>query len=385
MDNGRSFEDLLTNMHEPPTDEFAFTDREDLTDAFWDKLSQVESADRGQLISYWGFGGIGKSQLLRKIKRDLEGKKWPAEYSFLKVYHPIYYSFQNTQSIVDLLVYLRIEISEVSKDFCFPTFDYCLSKYESMIHKSAINKPAGNNKRAELMDNVSKIASLFYPNIYEAINAGKEVWETVCDAIKQKYAFQGIEEMYAQIDRATESNEKMLEKLCFCFAYDFFEKRNPTRDKRVYVFLLDTFERLIDTEGAEEYVLIFMDYMMHHNNIMLVVAGREELKGVEKTFKGKFNVYERFSVSHLERKYAALYLFKKWGIEDTRVIKRMVDLSEGYPLYLYIGAKTYWNMSEEERSNPETVFNIDKSEMIEKYMHYLPEGGGERRVLRLMS
>ena len=51
-----------------------FTDREEPRKAFWEKYNSVNDKEI-KVISYYGFGGIGKSTLLLKLKDELLEKE----------------------------------------------------------------------------------------------------------------------------------------------------------------------------------------------------------------------------------------------------------------------------------------------------------------------
>ena len=64
-----------------------FTDREEPRKVFWDKytkkLDNMNKDNSIQVISYYGYGGIGKSSLLNKLREELKEKAPSSKYEFL--------------------------------------------------------------------------------------------------------------------------------------------------------------------------------------------------------------------------------------------------------------------------------------------------------------
>lgn len=115
-----------------------FTDREEPRRAFWEKYNLVKSkmAEGNnapiQVLTYYGFGGIGKTSLLHKLMEELNQKEPKAKVEFLDFEKLV--EFNN--NLLDILKVIKQDLKDKYK-FTFPIFDLVVYVYETKMGKTA--------------------------------------------------------------------------------------------------------------------------------------------------------------------------------------------------------------------------------------------------------
>ena len=110
-----------------------FTDREELRAAFWKQYEEKRTElatkdDYIHVINYYGFGGIGKSSLLKKLMEELDEK----------IPSPLYvnYDFETGTDLRTTLLSLKKQLVTKYK-YEFPLFDIGLYFYAQKCGEKA--------------------------------------------------------------------------------------------------------------------------------------------------------------------------------------------------------------------------------------------------------
>ena len=368
-----------------------FTDRVDIVKNFWKTLYKIEKREEPyRIITYTGDGGIGKTELLKKLESELirihkeqevkggrtivesEDKEFREEFS--RNYIPIRFDFEETLDIVEILSYWRVIIGKKLEDMKFPIFDYAIAKYEDLMFKE-VKAKAKKEQSGGVAENISTIVSWFTGvDVYQAGTTLKELLRAISEKVKKEDP--AIGEWYSEIDIADEDYIK--KRIAVYFALDIDSTLNPTRGDNCFVFLLDTFELL---QYDEKYIVMkhILELIEEEDtdDAVWVIAGRNNIPI-------KNQRHENIVVGNFSETDAAYYLQEKRGVKEQEVIDKIFKLSDGSPIFLQIGADTYNNMSEEERVNAsDAVYGIDREELIKRYMKYLNER--DKDLLYMMS
>ena len=104
-----------------------FTDRDEPRKAFWRKYNEVQEELKGgieecnlHVLTYYGFGGIGKTSLVKQLGLEMTERLSKPVY--------VYYDFKKNQDSLHALI--EIQTSLVQKaNFTFPLFEYGLYFY----------------------------------------------------------------------------------------------------------------------------------------------------------------------------------------------------------------------------------------------------------------
>ena len=217
-----------------------FTDREEPRKVFWDKYNMMASKINGenpiQVVSYYGFGGIGKSSLLHKLNEEVAEKAPNSKVEFIDFEKLV----ELNNNILDILKVIRQDLKEKYK-FSFPIFDLVTYVYETKMGKTAtkpeLNSIFDENKELGfLKDVISDIPLIgtFAKVIYYA-DASKNL---IQDRLKNRKLRQRL------LDIENLSVEEIKEHLAYYFSIDL--KENLKNEKAPFVFFIDTYEKLVN-------------------------------------------------------------------------------------------------------------------------------------------
>ncbi len=179
------------NRGEEKNDRKHFTDRIEPQKAFWDKYDTMVSEPGGyNIIHYYGIGGIGKTELLKKILADLIDKKGNT--------NAILYSFESEKNRdkAALLYTLARQIEIRVKSADFYVFYYAYYKYlkssemsneeiEAKLRKDSIGIVA--SKVTEAVKGTLTVGTDFLPILGNTAGfLGEKVIDHIQDQIAKK-------------------------------------------------------------------------------------------------------------------------------------------------------------------------------------------------------
>ena len=114
-----------------------FTYREEPRKVFWNAYNKMlndmtTSKNPIHVISYYGFGGIGKSALLHKLNEEIIEKASNSKIEFIDFEKLV----ELNNNVLDILKVIRHDLKE-KYHFSFPIFDLVVYTYETKMGKTA--------------------------------------------------------------------------------------------------------------------------------------------------------------------------------------------------------------------------------------------------------
>lgn len=359
-------------------EEESFFDREEPRKEFWKKYDIVkQSSDAVQVLMYYGLGGMGKTSLLRQIEKEIDNKNE----GIIREY----YDLNDGQDSVVILRKIVKDLQQRYK-FKFPVFSYAVYSYMLKCGEDAQTPEVKN-----ILDDIPILREAFkLANVIPGVSAFSQpaewIVDKICDSVdgvkKQK-----SKEIIEKINNA--SKEKLHNEIPFVFAQelnDNLEKRNNP----VFVLILDTYERLVNelsTMGTPiENDLWLRDdndgILLQINGLLCVLAGRESLKWKDMDPDWDGESLSQIEIDTLDRENSLL-LLSKYGIDEKDIQNKILEVTQGMPLYLDVCVDTYRSAKSSGETVTQDLFDNKIEKLAKRLMTYMSDD--EKDVLYLLS
>ena len=349
-----------------------FTDREKPRKVFWNQYEKLKNALDNktdipiQVIYYYGIGGIGKTSLLQKIRDEIKEQDKKIKYTYLD-YDKLLKFNNNT---IDVLKYIESDLKDKYK-FQFPLFDLAFYQYEIKQGKSA-SKPElkkileGNDELNFLLDIASEIplVGTFY-KIFNYANAGQNI-------LRNKFKDSKLEKRFINLDN--DSSEQLEKYLPYYFAQDM--KDNLKKEKLPFVFMIDTYDKLVNelTDGVyatrnDDYLRDDEGLILNIPNVLWVMAGREKLKWEleDRSWVGTLDQHLLGDLSEID----STKFLKNAGITEDKLIHQIYKLTSGSPMYLDMCVDTYYKFKEIGKTPNIKDFSGDTQALVKRFFEYM--------------
>lgn len=381
-----------------------FTDRLDIQEVFERKCLYLiknykDEEIKPLVLSIYGIGGSGKTELVNKLIRVIKGQKYCESllYDSLVTDYVKYDLKQDdsARNTVTMLLRLRNMICEISKDYKFNLFDAALALYSAKLGVDLnLDKEASIILKAcpWLTSITNATALVSHPGISlgaQIISAFSDIMGNVLQSFSRD---REKIERYLEIMQDLEANE-MAGLLPVYWIEDM--KENVRKSEKPIIIFLDHYEEYSNANSNEDEYSQEDGWLYNGEKsfirslpgVMWVISGRESLywykcdefwknkgfksladysKGTEekKEEEAAFPI-EEFLLSDFDEAYAKEYL-KKVGIEDETLIKQLYELTNGTPLLLSICAEQFEDSDNKDKFWLED-FGKDSSKLISRY------------------
>ncbi len=358
-----------------------FTDREEPRALFQKHLKQMSEEDNNKIhvLNFHGFGGIGKSELLSALEKNLIKEQKDIKY--------VYYDFASDDGSTDPLEILRSmeRILKAKYKFSFPIFDLVAYTYEQKIgHDSTrpeLDSIIASNRELSFLRAATEEIPLV--SVISKIITIAELAETGKNLIKERLANKKFKEQLTKAEQ--QSAFSLKNELGYYFAQDLNENlKNATTPLVVF---LDTYEILVNEFSAG--LPLEKDLFLRGENglitnaekVLWVISGREVLKWQEldSSWEGSLDSYYLKRISFKDSKW----FLNEAGIEDEELIKKLYELTKGNPMYLDLCVDTYYSVKDSRKTPTIDDFGKDTTVLVNRFCSYMDDT--ERDLLQLLS
>lgn len=350
-----------------------FTDRKKPRDVFDESINTYFNNQKsGEILVYYGVGGIGKSKLLRELlnRADdlINANKKNDKYS--KIYISLdAYDYTNP---VNVLIGIRKQL----KIDC-GLFDYALLQYSAKTKNTVQDisrKIAGLD--SPLLDVVNELLSLGLGSVSVPANVLRKSIEFIKDVnFKKKYK--------DEIGAIEEYNEsEIYQRLPYYLGLSVL---NAFENGKKYVFFLDSYESLLLRvnnsaliEDSEEWL---KEFFLSSESSLFVIASREKIKWYEDD-----NEWNEYLNQHILERLAdedSLHFLKQVPIVEEEIKKAIIKLSQGVPLYLDMCVDIYESNVNSKEVISEKLFNVTGNKIISRYIRHLKDS--EKYAIKILS
>ena len=350
-----------------------FTDRTGPRQVFSDSIDSYigESAPKkpGEIIVYYGKGGIGKTALLNELKAHENEyySKYP-DYNFHSAI--IYLDAYDYSNPINILLAIRDKVHGDCGLFDYAMLQYCAkanySIEEVMRKHDLLSAPL-----AEILNEAVQLCTLSACIPLNALKKARSIIKS--NRLKKEYS----DEIKA-IDNysSTEIYDRLPYYLGLCINNDSF-------DGHYHVLFFDSYECLIartDTvfyEACDEWL---KELFLSSKNIRIVICSRDRLQwDLKEPEWGEYlNQHRLENLTEADSRW----FLGKVPITDEKVINKIIANAEGVPLYLDICVNMYVNCKNSGKSfslNPE----ITGEKLIDRYIKHLSKK--EKLAIRALS
>jgi tetratricopeptide (TPR) repeat protein len=350
-----------------------FTDREEPRRVFWDtyeefkKNLEIQQENDIKVITYYGIGGIGKSHLLKQLRKELDERIKKPLY--------IYVDFERIQDTRVILQKMRDNLQQ-DYNFQFPMYDLAMYVY---LNKIGENGDALLKEIKSLTDKSPALSSLLdmvglVPGADSVITIIKSLDNIIASARNNRQLKNRKKEL---VELQNEEPSFILKNLPYYFAGDF--QVNIIDNNEPFVIFFDTYEALVnELSGIGE--PLNKDFWIRDEirglipniaNVLWVIAGREKIKW--ERFNSEWNeALDQHLLGDLSEKDSISFL-ENAGLTDLKLRKEIYQMTKGTPIYLDLCVENYYRLIN--KAEIPSIENIgrDINELIERYVIYLDD------------
>ena len=317
-----------------------FVGRQSIFDVFDLKFANLQNQEYN-ILNYYGLGGIGKSTLMKEIRKRYENEN-------VLVFS---YDFENSVSIFNFYENINefLYNNRVNSIYFFMAF---------LIYYKKVN-PNGNIKErlpyiVQNSNAYTEILELFTEsNIVPGLNvASKHVYKFYKKAKEKYFLDQEILEELKEFE--TLDLDEIEEKISYFLAIDIKKYLEENSNKKI-LFLLDTYEELWNIHKNDNFKIDIDDWVtdivaeLNSTNTLFIISGREDLKWSKKDLEwNNFIDKKQLDVFTYEE---SLKLVSNLGVDDEKIAHKIAVASGGYPFYIELSLDIY------EKNKEASIFN----------------------------
>ena len=344
-----------------------FVGREEHIQKFWDTIQSHarQNKEKHHILTYYGVGGIGKSELERRLIEEVEKSNncIAAQINFDNI--------SVAQDFGYYINFLRESLRQRNHNIKFPRFEYAYFLYFSKINP--ITETKARSSAARYFNILTPAVQSF---ITETLLAGvvgsmSALLSSASEEVKNwwdDHRFSELEHLHNQEPR------DILALLPSFFVSDLNEYLENNKEIQC-VFFIDTFEKLLDKRRDEDQIYThdqwLRDLIIDLPRVIWVICGKEELAWeklyLEEEWGESIQQHELVELPEEESKKMLSYAKIPEVLQD-----RIVSASMGHPLYLNLSIDTYQEIAKEREPKVED-FADTKQEIYLKFINHLTQ------------
>jgi len=344
-----------------------FTDRTEPRETFSNALYRFDKSMHS-VINYYGFGGIGKTRLLKELASKANNESNWSSCSLNMAESSLHDSAAGILEIRNLLtVNPNYKIN-------FSSFDFAYAAYWQKLNPSIALDEKGLNKlqNSDLLNDIA-VGVLGGLDSIPGINVIPKIVllaKKSNDALNTWWLKQGAQ-IFQELESLSVSEIK--ERLPMFFSADLsrYFTDNPTKN---FCLFIDTYEALWENATKEgkffEVDEWIRELISNLPEVLFVIAGREKLR-----WKEVDSGWESVIDAHILDKLSALdatHFLEHCEILDTGISATIVKTSEGVPFYLDLAVDTYKRLLQDGiQPQTENFTGKTQREVLDRFIRYL--------------
>lgn len=343
-----------------------FTDRELPRETFKNAINNFNISEH-KVIHFYGFGGIGKSRLLRELSNsEVFDSGWFQVRIDMEdpAYHDCAFCLRSLRQT--LAKHLKPKPS-------FRSFDFAYLIYLQKINPDiTINDPRLEYlQNSDLMTDIAQtlietLDSLPVANLVTKLAVlGKKG-----AGILERWWNAAGNEIFRELPSLTP--QQIAERLPMMFAEDLKIALNKQGANKLCIFI-DSYEAMWEKVYREgEYSSVdewVREWIIHLPNVLFVIAGRDKIRWEEydSDWREVLDTHILESLSEQD----ARYFLSNCGINDKSIVDIIVENSKGVPFYLDVSVDTYQKISSERVPIDNDFKGKTQKEILQRFIRYL--------------
>ena len=329
-----------------------FTNRENALGAFNRAIEQYKNENVLKILTFYGVGGIGKTHLLRKFAKELEGSNGYTV-ATIDAESPHY------NSLIDILLDIRSQLHVNAV-----LFDYAIARFLTVNGRSLSELKKSWISEDSLLFDLQELAS----NLAEVVPAARVIKKLydIADEKKTRYLSK-YKKHFDRIDGFSSS-----ELVAYIPHYLGIAIADASKKNKFVVFI-DTLESLdkrnlfkVTKESPDEWIT---ELIGSAESGLYVLASRNYIKWVDRNPEWE-KYLEQHSLGALSN-LDADYFLKSIPITDQDTRNAIIKSANGLPLYLDLCATTYLIKESEGQVINADDFVIHEGEVIKRFLAHL--------------
>lgn len=343
-----------------------FADRELPRDTFKNAVNNFNPSDHS-VINFYGFGGIGKSRLLKELSNSgVLNSEW--------CHVRIDMEDSAYQDCAFCLRTLRQTLAQQFKPkLSFRSFDFAYLIYLQKINPDiTINDPSLEYlQTSDLMTDIAQamivtLEALPVANIVTKLAVLGKKGVNVLD----KWWHANGKDIFKELPSLTP--QQIAERLPMMLAEDLNAALGKHGAQKLCVFI-DSYEAMWDNAYREGHYFTVDEWVrqwiIYHPNILFVIAGRDKLRWAEHDPDWEpvldAHILETLSVQD------ARYFLESCEINDNDIVDLIVENSKGVPFYLDVSVDTYQKIKFERTPTINDFQGRTQREVLDRFIRYL--------------
>jgi GTPase SAR1 family protein len=341
-----------------------FTNRDSQRSSFQTVVGELanvpEKGAKFKVITYYGVGGVGKSSLLKQLRKDLLKQSSKAAYSSVDFADP------SLRVVSRALLELQRNIT-CNERLSLPHFELAYSLYFKKRNPDFVFK----ERELPFKEESSLIGDLL--GTLDGIGIAGAVTGGVSIAYKlfSKYGLE--KELKNELVELEEySAIEIEERLPAFFSYDL-KRIIKQKEVPVFVAFFDTYEALWE-EGKTDANLFSQDswvreLVAHLPGVLFVFSGRDKLRWstIDSDWE---NHLDQYLIDNLSEQDANIFLLN-CGVEDEILRGKIISASSGHPYHLNLSVDTYYELKNQGLEVTLEKFASSKRQVLDRFLRNL--------------
>lgn len=359
-----------------------FMDRDDARKIFWevyDALSEgiAEGDALSFVINYYGFGGIGKSELCNYLNDILLSNLHPNTQEELNS-KSFVFSFEEIKNNCDIVEVLSCLANKFEKECGYDLIYFKYALYAYYRKKGlAVDSPEINSLGKNSAFNMVLDALEFVPVVGEIGSAIIKNAEVLISDVKALM----LEHKKEIIALDMDSENAIKEKLSSFFVTDIY--RFLVKEKGPVVVFLDTYEHLQNyihknsSKMSEEFLWADTQtkgLIRKMPNVLWIIAGQQKLTWAEDSYRkykdeywmGEDTIaYEM--LTEIDKDNITAW-FTKLKIDEPELVYFIYQKTKGVPIHVSACIDRYFSIKNKERQPSKSDFDMDYKELAARFI-----------------